>query len=137
MRRGSWETPSHKRSKPVAVFANSNVNVAEKRIVGVEVREFLRRWECLIFHRLVEQRCCSYLLGLAMRHTFLLLFFFFFNFDWVDACDEISYQNTIFRDWMALQKPCWYSAILRLLRFKIIPFFFIFQYEFSSIYQIL
>lgn len=82
----------------------------------------------LIFHRLVEQHRCLYLLGLAMRHTFfrhLEWWLSFFEkycsfFVWIEvldrwclACDEISWKNTIFRDWMACQSLAVIPQILR------------------------
>lgn len=82
----------------------------------------------LIFHRLVEQHRCLYLLGLAMRHTFfrhLEWWLSFFEKDcsffvwievldrWCLACDEISWKNTIFRDWMACQSLAVIPQILR------------------------
>lgn len=68
----------------------------------------------LIFHRLVEQRRCLYLLGLAMRLTFL-----FFICIWISlvvtkniACEEIFYKIPSFgTEW--LLTPCCDSTIMR------------------------
>ena len=48
----------------------------------------------LIFHCLVEQRCCLYLLGLAMRHTSLLLWFCFTCQKKKIALYIFQYKNT-------------------------------------------